>query len=353
MLNKNQEQTGGENSQNNQAGRDIIINGLSYSETKDLVKNEAQTVFKDNSVKLAEEAYKLVVSRSDELLDNFLEKLEKKNPKSIESMADPGMQYSLFNAQKEYARTGDKDLSELLEDILVERSGNPERNLMQIVLDECITVAPKLTPDQFDALSLIFLLRYTINYNNIDIRRFNGYFKRYIEPFLNGIQDNDSRYQHLEFTGCGTLGIGQIVPAKSNLSNYPVLFFKGFTQEEFEQRVDEPETIQKFLVPCHHDENKLQFASLNDDELEKLLRQNNIPEDNIHKCISLYEGYRMNQNEAHDYLVANVPGYKDFNEKWNNSSIRQMSLTSVGIAIAHANITRKIHERFNLNIWIK
>ena len=147
VLDTTQKQISGDNTQNLQAGRDIVIRGLSYTETKDLVKTEAQLVFKQNSLLLANEAYNLVLSRSEELLDSFLKKLEEKKPESIETMRDPGMQYSLFNAQKEYAKTGDRNLADLLEDILVERAQNPKRDLMQIVLDECISVAPKLTPD--------------------------------------------------------------------------------------------------------------------------------------------------------------------------------------------------------------
>ena len=168
MKDQNQEQKSGDNSKNLQAGRDIFVHGLTYTETKDLVKTEAQEVFKQNSLVLANEAYNLVLSRSEELLDSFLKKLETKKPEAIEAMRDPGMQYSLFNAQKEYSKTGDKDLADLLEDILVERAQNPKRDLMQIVLDECITVAPKLTPDQFDALSLIFILKYTMNHGVVN-----------------------------------------------------------------------------------------------------------------------------------------------------------------------------------------
>ena len=69
MLDKNQEQNSGDNSKNLQAGRDIVIKGLSYTETKDLVKEEAQKVFKQNSLVLAEEAYKIVLDRSGELLE--------------------------------------------------------------------------------------------------------------------------------------------------------------------------------------------------------------------------------------------------------------------------------------------
>ncbi len=37
---------------------------------------------------------------------------------------------------------------------------------------------------------------------------------------------------------------------------------------------------------------------------------------------------------------------------WNNSLLKNMSLTSVGITIGHANIKRFVGEFSNLSIWI-
>jgi len=353
MNNKNQEQSSGDDSQNLQAGRDIIIQGLTYSETKDLVITVAQEVFRNNSIKLANEAYELVQERSEEILENFLKKLEAKNPQAIETMRDPGMQFSLFNAQKEYARTGDKGLADLLEDILVDRAQNPNRDLMQIVLDECISVAPKLTPDQFDALSLIFILRYTINNNVTSINALLSFIFTYLIPFVEGIREEDSRYQHLEFTGCGTLGLSDFSIQNILRQLYMIAFSKGFPIDEYDNKVGTDPKFKQFITPCFHDSSKFQISLINKGKVEEVGKANGLTDEEIKNINNIFESSLMGENEVRDYLISLNPSMNDFINKWDKSDVRRMTLTSVGIAIGHANISRKTHITFDLKNWIK
>jgi hypothetical protein len=349
-----QNQKSGDNSKNLQAGRDIIVHGLSYTETKDLVKTEAQEVFKSNSLVLANEAYKLVLSRSEELIDSFLRKLEDRKPEAIESMRDPGMQYSLYNAQKEYAKTGDKDLADLLEDILVERAQNPQRDLMHIVLDECINVAPKLTPDQFDALTLIFVLRYTMNYGVKNQVALIQYLLQNILLFQSGIREEQSRYQHLEFLSCGTQSLSKISIAGVFRENYKILFSKGFTIEEFEQTVGIDAKYKKYLIPHTPAENKYQINIINSEQVKVVCKTDNLTDNEIERINAIYNSSTMNEQECKAHLIKLYPPFESFMEKWDKSIISNMTLTSVGIAIGHANMKRKNKQaRYDLSIWIK
>ena len=74
------------------------------------------------------------------------------------NLVDPDFQYSIYLVQREYARTGDETLGDLLTDILVDRSKCDNRSILQIVLNESLLVAPKLTSVQVNTLSLIQLL---------------------------------------------------------------------------------------------------------------------------------------------------------------------------------------------------
>lgn len=355
MASINQEQKPGECSQNLQAGHDInIITGLTYAETKDIVRTEAQKVFKENSLVLADEAYKLVLSRSEELLDSFLKKLENKNPNAIGSMRDPGMQYSLYTAQKEYAKTGDKNLADLLEDILVQRAENTTRDLMQIVLDECISVIPKLTADQFDALSLIFILRYSINNSVTNLENLIIYIIQSILPFKEGIREELSRYQHLEFTSCGTLGISSINIEQIIRNNYLVVFSKGFTIEEFENAVGTDPKYKMFIAPCQNNTVKYQINIINLQQVEIIGSKNGLNYDEIQKIKSIFNKFSMDENDVRTFLIKRFPQVQECIESWGKSSIKFMTLTSVGIAIGHANIVRKTkQEDYDLRIWIK
>lgn len=348
--NSKQNQESGNNSTNLQ-GQSVVVNqGISYLDAKEI----AIDVFKANFLKLSQQASETAVSRAEELVDSFIEKLEERSPKSVESVETPGLQYALFNAQKEYARTGDKDLSEVLVDILVDRAEEKERNLMQIVLDESITVVPKLTTSQMDTLSLIFILKYSQNYSVVDDSSLKRYINNYIKPFIENLSKEDSLFQHLEFSGCSSRSIGAHKLQDQFKSTYKGLFLKGFTNEDFEKAFDEFEDYRKLIIPCFNDKDKFQVLARSDEHLDEILKQNNITnQQNINKIKSLYSNNLMNDKEVLEKLNACCPYLADFIDIWNESSMKNMTLTSVGIAVAHANIRRRTNISIDLGIWIK
>src|SRR5215213_7058317 len=124
-------QEGGEGSANYQAENMTINNGLNYSEVRQI----AIDVFNDNFPELSRKAAREAAERAEYLIDRLLTELKQRAPGAINTMQDPGMQHALFTAQVEYAKSGDKDLGEVLVDILVDRAAVPERSLTQIVLD--------------------------------------------------------------------------------------------------------------------------------------------------------------------------------------------------------------------------
>lgn len=182
-------------------GRSIIFEGISYSEARQI----ALDVYKANFLRLSNDAAKLAVRRAEELTDSFLSQLYKRRPEAISSMADPGMQMVLFEAQKEYARTGNKDLEKLLVDLLVDRASGQEQSDERIVLDESIRVVPKLTVIHLDSLSVVLLL----TRSKRDTTKTQADFRRQIEetlvPFLDNLSAETSCYEHLEYAGCGSI----------------------------------------------------------------------------------------------------------------------------------------------------
>lgn len=240
----NQNQTSGDDSTNLQA-KSIAIHhhGISYSDARDI----AIDVFKANYLQLSKSAAQIARDRAEELTDKFLEKLKEQNADAIASMETPGMQYALFSAQKEYARTGDKDLESLLVDILIDRSSSTERTIKQIVLDEALSVAPKLTSEQMDALTVNFFIVRTQNHAIVNLGKFAEYLDSDIGPFVNGLATDTSCYEHLVYTGCGSLSlIGNLKPIGGfYLHRYAGLFMKGFEEEEWKKHFPEsPELLR-------------------------------------------------------------------------------------------------------------
>lgn len=95
------EQSNGDNSINQQA-KEINNYGISYQDAKDI----ALDIFKNNFLKLSEEANELIMSRVNKLLDDFLVQLRKDNGKGVLESKNPDFQYVLYEASKNYARSG-------------------------------------------------------------------------------------------------------------------------------------------------------------------------------------------------------------------------------------------------------
>lgn len=351
MLNKNEIQAGDE-STNIQHSQNVTVTntqnyGVSYSDVKEI----AMDVFKGNFYQLAKDAADIARDRAEELTDKFLKNLEETRPQATQQMKNPDMQYALFIAQREYARTGDRDLLDILVNVLVDRIELEERSLMQIVLNESLEVIPKLTNSQLDILSLVFLLRYTKRTNLRNIEDLKKYILNTVVPFMN-VPEGNSYYQHLEFTGCGSISVLDIKIESVYQENYQGLFSKGFTKEEFD-RVLKNEVLSKpILLPCLHNKDLFQVSTLDDNQLKEFCL-------NAGASVELVEGIKQLQNskimtieEIKDVCISLDPSINQLFNIWENTSLNMLTLTSVGIAIAYANIQRKIDDKYDLSIWI-
>jgi len=341
MIGNNQKQQGGDASINVQA-RNINF-GLTYDDVKGIFLD----LFHANFIKLSHEAAETALFRATELVDQYLSTLAVRAPEALESSNDPDMQYSLFMAQKEYARTGDKELADILVDILVDRAKLKERNLLRLVLNESLQVAPKLTIAQLDTLSIIFLLKYTMNNDLLNPSNLKQYLVDFIAPFIDKLTKEISCYQHLEYTACASISSGSTYLFNIFNNNYSGLFCKGFSIDKYESISDK--LSKKFIMPCFHNNTLWQINVMNEKEIDNL----NIDAEFISQVKALQRSNYMNYAELKEYLIELEPKMEILFDVWENSMIANTSLTSVGIAIAHANIRRKTNKDMNLSIWIK
>lgn len=345
---KTQKIESGDNSNNYQA-ETINQYGLSYREVKDL----ALDVFRENFLIFSEQAKQIAGERAEELIDNLLNEIKEKNPDLLNSFQEPGMQNALYTAQKSYAISGDKDTAELLVDILIDRAEQNERNTRQIVLDESLKVVSKLTNQQLDILTVVFILKYTMNNGLNDLGALKKYLEDNIKPFTDNLTKEHSAYQHLEYCNCGSVSVIDTYVELMFLERYKGLFCKGIEPKEFEQYYADIPELFNLLCPCLHDNTKLQLKSLNDDVFRIKAKESGVSEENTQKLIDLLNSNLMNRDEVKEYLLKQGAFMEEFLDVWNNSSLDEMTITSVGIAIAQANYKRKTGRGMDLSIWIK
>lgn len=350
MLNKDQNQSASEGATAIQAGGNVSITrvGLSYSEVRDV----ALDVFRSNFYQLAGAAKETAKARAEEITEEFLKKLVQENPEGLGKSNDPDFQHALFTVQKEYARCGDKELGDLLVDLLVDRSKQDQRNILQIVLNESLLTAPKLTEGHLAALAIVFLFKYTQNYSVGNHHLFGKYLDKHVAPFTEKVATSDASYQHLEFSGCGSIGLGQITLENILGNTYQGQFLKGFDESELHVRGISLGRDTRFFVPCLNDPAKLQVRANTKELLEKSLDAASVGADDRQKLISLFDVGKMSENEIREKTIAIRPYMAEVFSAWSNSPMKSFTLTSVGMAIGHANIKRLVGEFANLSIWI-
>lgn len=351
MINQSdQKQNAGDNSTNLQGQQVIVNQGISYSDAKEI----ANDVFKANFIALKQEAAIIAQERAEEVTEKVMAQISKRHPESINLFETPALQDALFTVQKQYAISGDKDLGDLLVDILVDRAAAPKRNMVQIVLDESLSIAPKLTLEQFDTLTLNFLL---IRTRRLDAGNYEGlltHFRKRIVPFIENLSDKNSDYTHAEYLGCGHVRAGDYGQLEGNLrTTYKAFFSNGFSEEELKEKVGERINLQGLIIRCFHDNEKLQIGVLDDETLENIASKNGLENETKQKLKQLFESSTKPANEVKKMLTDAIPEMERIFETWDKSPFNKFELTSVGIAIAHANYRRKIGDTMDLSIWIQ
>lgn len=349
-MNKSQDQATSEGSTALQAGGDIVIKsmGVTYTEVKEI----ALDIFRANFYQLAGAAQDAARARAEEITDAFFSKLQAEHPEGLQQAGDPDFQYALLTAQKEHARVGDKDLGDLLVDLLVDRTKQHQRDILQIVLDESLSTAPKLTDNQLAVLSVIFLFKYTQNFGIGNHHALGQYFDKFLKPLTGKIVDNAACYQHLEFTGCGTVSMGSIDLETILGTNYQGQFIKGFERTEVTARDINIPVNNQYFIQCFNDAARLQVRANSQELLMEHLEKDGIAPEERDKMKQLFDVGKMTNDEIREKCIALRPYMANVFKTWSGSQMKHFTLTSVGIAIAHANIKRFAGEFANLAIWI-
>jgi hypothetical protein len=220
-MNNKQEISAGNHSNNIQASK-VIVNqyNLTYSEVKEV----AMDVFKSNFYDLGTKVEKIVNERAEEIINKYIRQLQATAPEAITNTEDPDMRFAIYEVQKNHVRRGDKEIADLLVDMLVNRTKVKDQPFVKLVANEALEIIPKLTLKQIDILTLIFIGRGYIAFGNLV--PIDEYLK-VLKIFADNIPTDQIFYQHLQYTGCISISIGSaqfesIVPIV-----YPGLFTNG------------------------------------------------------------------------------------------------------------------------------
>lgn len=344
-MKSNQKQSGGNDSTNIQAGNDINLYGVSADEARAI----ALDVFRANFLDLRDVAAEVAIGRAEKITRDFLEELWRRAPDALKSMQDPDMLRTMFRAQSEYACSGEEDLERALIDLLVDRAEQKERDIKTIVLNEAVATVPKLTADQRSAIALSFMIRHTRYNGPLVLETFYQHLCANWAPLATGLPTRSSAYQHIEYAGAASIvRIVHLTVEDSLVATSSAFFTMGFTHERVPEQLHEFLNDQRIFRPCLRAPELLQVSVMAEQNLKDLA----LDMDQTRQLAQLINIGLMTHAEIRADVIEHVPAVSDLFETWNDSDLRSMQLTTVGIAIGHAYWRRVSGQDADLGIWI-
>lgn len=186
-----------------QIGNQTINVGMSPQAASEM----ALSLFMENFPKLQEEAGRIARERADKLLGQVISKLENEGVNDYSSFKDPDVQYVLLEAQKKYARFGTTEMLGILSGLICKRIKDDKDLTFKVTIDKAIEIAPIITPQQLDYLSLLFFCKRVVYQ---DIRtlselgdRYNIIAKQYKEADFNSLE-------YLLMLGCLDINLSSV-----------------------------------------------------------------------------------------------------------------------------------------------
>jgi hypothetical protein len=334
----NQEQSGGDGAVNAQAGRDVVVNGITASDALEI----ADGVFWKNFLTMSGAAEDVLRVRVERIIHDFVQKLQAENPAGLSSMNDPDMLRTLYAAEEGYACSGEDDLEEALLDLLLDRAGQTERDLKTLVLNQAVSTLPKLSKQQRAILAVLFFTDNPSYAGPFNLESFYGYVADCLVPFVELLPEKSSEIGYMAYTGVGSIAAGSITLEDMFYRSEYGFFTNGFTREGTDAAHRLPNPIAEpgwvpfladsdIFIPCVRNSEKLQINARSLSGVQELAHAKNIP-----TLVTHQDTGRMQEPEIKADLITRFPAMEKLFDKWDSLGLCRFDLTTVGIAIGHA-----------------
>jgi hypothetical protein len=269
-----------------------------------------------------------------------------------EAFRDPDFQYLLGEAQNEFARSGDESVRDVLVDIVARRSLETTRNRLAITLNDAATRAPLLTINEFAALSLCFLVRYSSFTDVLNFPVFCANVQRSLMPFVSNISTEATSYSHIQAQGCGAIEMGEVNLYEAFKGSYGGVLGRGIARADLTS-IGGGADLGTMIMPCILDPAKFQPRAINKDSFLSGWTSDAATSELTQKLWNEFENTLLKKDELIDLMAKSVPEVRGLFRLWDESQLKHLTLNTVGIAIGHANAVRVIGLTVPLEIWIK
>lgn len=325
--------------------------GLSSKETTVLF----QELYEKNKTDLLASAETVARERVGKLGREFFVAADKElSGADLEKFSNPDVQEMMLQAANYASRKDSEVLRKHLSKLLVDRIKHDGNELKSIIYDEAIATVGKLTNNQLNILTLVFLLLYTSNAGISNWDNFNQYVNQFLKPFME-INSTQIDFQHLVYTGCASLSFVGRDLGKALVNNYPFLFAKMIPQKDID--VLGLSNAKNSLFQLTEEDGKCFYVPKTTIRLENLeenlVQAAGIDPEVSKKVVEIYKKNLKGSGEVAKDLKEKTDSGGKLVDIINDKNIRSMSLTSVGIVIAASHYEQVTNSKLDIDIWIK
>jgi hypothetical protein len=331
-----------------QSGGDTNINnGLTPEQMKQIIETVAAQVPTYAAI-----AREIVECRLKDFENRILDRFDQDQSAKTEAFKDPDFQYLLRSAQHSYARSGDEDVGKALADLIVERSKITERSRLSLTLNQAVEVASALTVNEFAELAFCFLFSRTRDPQANNLPKLSEMLNTRINPYIDEISQSQASYAYLEAQRCANNGMMVSSFRDLLIGNYSGLLTKGFSREQLGNQCPALSLDNtNLVVPALRDPSRLQLNCISEEVWKDVCVTQGVDDQTRQAAWSVMQNSLMTQEEIILELKTSVPRIEDAFSAWDNTPIKGLQLTSVGIAIGHSYATSSGYEA-PLSVWI-
>lgn len=331
---------------NYQVGEVVINQGMTASEVTGLVDRLFEANFPKLEIVAKEAAEKNIAAFKADFMTEMSEKL---SPEEFEKFSNPDIQAGLYQAVYSAARKDSAELRRMLSHLIVKRVKNDQDELKQVVLNEAIPTVAKLTQNQMKILALCFMLKQTSFSMVMPWDIFKGIFEHNIRPLID-FKGSRAEILHLQYAGCGKVeevfssDLGDLL---KNANPFP--FLKPLTSEEIDQYQLPTEIEEGLLINVN---GFFHFNVVGKEKLKKKLKEKQFGEERERQLVALYVSKFPTSKEVRERMESEMPWTEELFNRYQDKILSQLTLTSVGMAIAIAYFEKAVGSNLKLDIWI-
>lgn len=282
----------------------------------------------------------------------FQEAPKQLTQEEMSKFTDPDIQFVLNSSINSCARKDDEQLRKMLTDLIIKRIKNDADDLKQKVLNGAITATQDLTTNQMKIITLCFLMKHCGFENINSMQEFKAFLERQIKPFVY-FKGTLAEFQHIQYSRCGNIEefMSVSIPARFK-KEHSFLFAKGSEKEEIDN-LEISQDIKNVLFREHTENHKIYFNVRNEVALQKYIDENNYDNKVKNMLINFYNQKLPPDDDAQKIMEEQIPWIKDLFKAFKDTKIGNLTLTSVGIAIAISYYEQNVATPLDLDIWIK